>query len=439
MAEDTGGSASVLATLRREQEAFEWTLAQWRLRVFAAFVLLSGVVWIVVELDPRFPAGMKAYNLIPVFYYSGASIYALLVRRAVRRAPLVRAAVVSTVVLDCLAAIGIMLVFWIVPLPVPGGTEIAPGVTIDMMSWLWASFTVAPSLLLICAFNALRIDATLDVVAAGTSLALFLIATWPVPALAQKIALSGMFVFAGGIFATGATRTRRLLDRFAREQLLRRYLAPAAVDRVLADPDAGLAPGGRSVVVTLVATDLRGFTALSEKLSPERTIEELNAYHRTMLREIERHGGMLDKFIGDGALVVFGLPLSGAENTKDDGAEAAVRCAKAMLGALVAHNAERAALDRPPLAMGIGVHTGAVVSGNLGAGGRIEFTVIGDAVNTASRIEGLTKEIGAPLLVSADTRARLDPKSFPELLEIGPMAIRGKTDKLSLFALHAVA
>ena len=133
-------------------------------------------------------------------------------------------------------------------------------------------------------------------------------------------------------------------------------------------------------------------------------------------------------------LVVFGLPVGGA-GPPDHGATAALACARGMLGRLAEHNQERAARGLLPLQMGIGIHTGPVVAGNIGVPGRrMEFTCIGDAVNTAARLEGLTKETGAPVLVSAETASRLGPSE--RLRELAPLSVKGKSEPLRLYALE---
>ena len=239
-------------------------------------------------------------------------------------------------------------------------------------------------------------------------------------------------MLAGLISMAAAAQARQNLDRFARLQLLRRYLPPAAVERVMRDdPDAALSLGGQLLTVTLLAADLRGFTAMSEKLAPRGGDGPAQRLPRRGMIgvAIERNGGAIDKFIGDGTLVVFGL-----DGSAETAARAAVRCAAEMLDALEDHNGARAALGQPPLRMGIGVHTGPVIAGNLGVPGwRLEFTVIGDAVNTVSRLEGLTKDRGVPVLVSAETVALLADAGG--LVSLPAATMRGKEQELGIYAL----
>jgi adenylate cyclase len=244
----------------------------------------------------------------------------------------------------------------------------------------------------------------------------------------------------GGVGVAAARQGRRTLDNFARLQLLRRYLSPAAVERVMREhPDAALSLGGHLLTVTLLSADLRGFTAMSESLSPDEVVRQLNEFHGAMLEQIESCGGVLDKFIGDGILVVFGLERAterGATETAegDAGAKRALDCAQAMFRALGTLNVERGRRGEAGLKMGIGVHTGPVVAGNIGAPGRrLEFTVIGDAVNTTARLEGMTKEAGTSLLVSGETAQRLSDKQG--LRELAPMTARGKTTSMRVFGL----
>lgn len=247
----------------------------------------------------------------------------------------------------------------------------------------------------------------------------------------SQLAVAVLLACTGGVGMAAARTARKSLDTLSRLQLLRRYLPPAAVERVLVQrPDAALALGGELRTVTMLSADLRGFTSLSERLEPSEVVEQLNAYHGTMVEELDHHGGVLDKFIGDGMLAIFGLEASPG----DRGARDAVACARDMLAALDRLNDARAVDGLPPLRMGIGVHTGSVVVGNIGAPGRrLEFTVIGDAVNTACRIEGLTKELGQAVLVSGATAALLaDQQGLSPLHE---SSLRGRVAPVALFAL----
>lgn len=243
-----------------------------------------------------------------------------------------------------------------------------------------------------------------------------------------------MLVVVGGLAAYSARRARQNLEAFARVQLLRRYLPKVAVDRVLESPEQALAVGGQLVTVTVLASDLRGFTSMSEQLRPDEVVRQLNAFHSAMVAEVDRHGGMIDKFMGDGMLAVFGMPIAG-EQVADHGAAAAVHCGKAMLAALEALNVRRGAEGLIPLRMGIGIHTGDVVAGNIGAPGtRLEFTVIGDAVNTASRVEGLTKQLSVPVLIT-ETAWVATAGAF-EGERLGAEHVKGRTDAVVVYGVR---
>ncbi len=191
--------------------------------------------------------------------------------------------------------------------------------------------------------------------------------------------------------------------------------------------------GGQRRLVTVLFSDLRGFTRYSEKISPERLVSELNAYLDVMVTVVRKHGGMVDKYIGDAIMVVFGLP-----EPQPDAPLRALRAAAEMQAALLVHNADRERRGLPPLQQGIGVHHGHAIAGNIGTEDRLQYTVIGDVVNLASRLESVTKERGVSSLFSQDVvdAAQATGQETPPLAAAGSVQARGRDGSIEVYTLR---
>jgi adenylate cyclase len=191
-----------------------------------------------------------------------------------------------------------------------------------------------------------------------------------------------------------------LRNRFIRDTF-GRYLTDEVVSSLLESP-TGLQMGGEKRKITMMMTDLRGFTSLSERLAPERVVTMLNRYLTTMVTIIKQYQGTIDEFIGDAILVLFGAPV-----WQEDDAQRAVACAVDMQLAMVSINEQNRREDLPELEMGIGIHTGQVVVGNIGSQERMKYGVVGSHVNLTSRIQSYT--IGGQILISETTRKEAGP------------------------------
>ena len=217
-----------------------------------------------------------------------------------------------------------------------------------------------------------------------------------------------------------------------RRRGLERFLPATVVERVIqGDP---LRLEGERQTVTILFTDLRGSTSLAERLTPEQTIAAVNAYLRVMARCVLDEGGILDKFTGDGLMATFGAATFGAPADPTNGAAAAARAALAMRARIAELNAERQARGEPVVGFGMGIHTGDVVLGAIGLPERSQFDAIGDAVNTAARMESLTKEFSVDSIVSHDTAERLSGDGIV-LRPLGAAHVKGKADAIEVFTL----
>ncbi len=200
---------------------------------------------------------------------------------------------------------------------------------------------------------------------------------------------------------------RGLAERDRVRSLLGKVVSPAIAEELLA---RDIELGGEEREVTVLFSDLRGFTALGEQRTPHELLALLNAYFTRMSAVVETHGGVVDKYIGDALMALYGAPLAHA-----DDAARAVATALDMQRSLTALNAELARQNLPPLAMGVGVNTATVVAGNMGSSARLNYTVIGDGVNLAARLESLTKRYGAAAIVSEASRRQAPGFVYREL------------------------
>ena len=232
----------------------------------------------------------------------------------------------------------------------------------------------------------------------------------------------------GTLARTMAEMVQGLRDRDFIRDVLGRYVSPELADQALKDRST-LRLGGEIRTVSIVMSDLRGFSGLTERLGPERMIGLLNRYLGRMSSIILAHRGTINEFIGDAILVLFGAPFE-----RPDDAERAVRCAWAMQRAMVDFNAESRAQGLPELTMGIAVHSGRVVAGNIGSEEHMKYGVVGPAVNLVGRIESLT--VGPQVLVSEATLERVR-----HLATVGPasqVAVKGVPEPVTVYELRGV-
>lgn len=251
-----------------------------------------------------------------------------------------------------------------------------------------------------------------------------------------------VFLIVAVTLAVAVRRSNALLVSHAgieRERTnLARYFSPNVVEQ-LSKNDEPLKQVRTENVAVLFA-DIVGFTAYADGRSPAEVIGTLRRFHERMEREVFRHEGTLDKYLGDGLMATFGTPFPGASDAGN-----ALRCAQTMLGTIDDLNRERRHRGEPPIRISIGLHYGQVVLGDIGLN-RLEFAVIGTTVNAASRLESLTREFGCAIIASDDLvqRARAETSSsdadFTHLVAQPPQAIRGLEQPLGIWTrVHDVA
>ena len=203
-----------------------------------------------------------------------------------------------------------------------------------------------------------------------------------------------------------------------------RYMDQSIADQVIAGGPDMLS--GKSVTATVLFSDIRGFTTLTEELGPHATVSMLNEYFEIMDQCLKKEGGFLDKFIGDAIMAAFGIPFA-----HDDDEDRAVRTSVAMIRNLAAWNVTRLKEGKKPINIGIGLNTDDVVAGNIGSEKRVDFTIIGDGVNLAARLESACKQYAASILISEFTHRKL--RGTYRSREVDLVVVKGKTKPVSIF------
>jgi len=256
----------------------------------------------------------------------------------------------------------------------------------------------------------------------------------PVSTYAGVIHILAMCVM-GWTVGYAVKKMRGLVFKFAEnlarremaENALRRYVSHQVAKQILDSPDGGAAMGeGRRAHVAVLFSDIRGFTPMAESMEPEVLLELLNAYFSRMVDVVFRHDGTLDKFVGDALIVVFNDPCRQPEAEKK-----AVACAAEMQKEITRFNKEQEAAGKKTLGVGIGVHCGTVIAGNVGSESRMDYTVMGDTVNFASRLQG--KAPAGAVHVSSAVREKTS--AYFKYRSVGLQEFKGCADPAEVYEL----
>lgn len=236
---------------------------------------------------------------------------------------------------------------------------------------------------------------------------------------------------ATALLAAAVYRSRALLLRQTRAEIARadlaRYVSPDVADAIITSETVFGQPTNRRVAVLFA--DIVGFTGMSERLAPDRVVRLLRSFHERGSSVVFRHDGSLDKYLGDGFLATFG-----GIRERPDAAACAIRCAIALQAEIDRWNAKRLQRGAAAVRLSVGVHYGPVVIGNIGSAQRLEFTVVGDVVNIASRLEMLTRELDCRIAVSDEalTEAALHDQALPRFESAGDRRLDGRAQPVSV-------
>lgn len=221
--------------------------------------------------------------------------------------------------------------------------------------------------------------------------------------------------------------TKGLQEREFIRQTFQKFVHKDVVNQLLENPDM-IKVGGEKKKVTIIFTDIRGFTTLSEILSPHELIGLLNSYFAKLLPIIDKNGGVLDKFIGDAMMIVFGTPLA-----KEDDALRAIKTGLEMRDKVIELNIQRERDGRDHITMGVGINTGTVIAGNVGSEDRMEYTVLGDAVNVAARLEGQSRT--GDVIISDATYDEVKDKVVAVKSD-QKVTLKGKVDAVNIYTVE---
>jgi len=246
----------------------------------------------------------------------------------------------------------------------------------------------------------------------------------PVALPAISILLAGL-----SLLATGAIAVQ--LDKLSLRRTLERYVAAPIVQEIVNQPeDYRSLLQGRNIRAAVMFTDIRGFTTITSKLPADKLIQQLNIYLEVMVDAILEAQGTVDKFIGDAVMAEFGSPISQGEKVD---AMNSIHAALKMRSALYELRQQWQTEGRFPFFNGIGINYGEVTVGNIGSPRRLEYAVIGDTVNIASRVEGLTKELGTDILITEALYEIVQDRIVA--IDLGEHVMKGRSGKIKLYSL----
>ncbi|MEK7582105.1 MAG: adenylate/guanylate cyclase domain-containing protein [Patescibacteria group bacterium] len=233
--------------------------------------------------------------------------------------------------------------------------------------------------------------------------------------------LSALSVFSYR-YLVGEREKRQLKNVFSK------YVSGAVLEKILADPN-GVKLGGEEKIITVLFSDIRGFTTLSEKVTPQELVRILNKYFTLMTGEVLKYGGVLDKYIGDAVMAFWGAPLDDVYQVDN-----AFKASLGMLERLKEFNEELYKEEGIKIDIGIGLYTGKAVVGNIGSNQRFDYTAMGDTVNVASRLEGLNKEHKTHLIVGETTKKEITGKN--KFISLGAVHVKGRVEPINIYTIE---